>query len=329
MHHDHKLVISVETSTVRTAVIGTGYLGKFHAEKYALLPGSHLVGIADPDLENAEAIAVKLDVPVYTDYRELLGVVDALSIAAPTTVHFELAETCLLSGVHVLVEKPITVTTAEADTLVEIARRNKCILQVGHIQRFHPALLGLDALLNRPTFIETHRLAPFRPRGTDVNVVLDLMIHDIDIVLNLVGSEVVNIAASGTCVLSDSIDIANVRLNFADGCVANITASRVSRKTERKMRIFQQNQCLSVDLYNHRLDKYFRSDNPDHQQTPKIESSTTEYENNDALQVQIESFLDCVRFGRRPLVSGEDGRRALATAMEITRMIDNSEPSRA
>jgi len=322
-------VRSAKTSTVRTAVIGTGYLGKFHAEKYAQLPGSQLVGIADTDRDNASAVADKLAVPVYTDYRELLDKVDALSIATPTTFHFELAETCLLGGVHVLVEKPITVTTAEADTLINIARRNKCVLQVGHIQRFHPALLGLDALLDRPTFIETHRLAPFRPRGTDVNVVLDLMIHDIDIVLNLVGAEVVNIAASGACVLSNSIDIANVRLDFADGCVANITASRVSRKIERKMRIFQQNQCLPVDLYKHRLDKYFRSDSSDHQQTPTIASSTTEYENNDALQVQIESFLDCVRFGRRPLVSGEDGRRALATAMEITRMIDNSEPSGA
>ncbi len=311
---------------IRTAVIGTGYLGKFHAEKYASLPGSHLVGIADIDAENAAAIADKLDVAVYTDYRDLLGKVDAVSIAAPTTIHFELAEDCLRKGVHVLVEKPITTSTAEADALVEIALRNQCILQVGHIQRFHPALLGLDTLLNRPTFIETHRLAPFNPRGTDVNVVLDLMIHDIDIVLNLVGAEVVNIAASGACVLSDSIDIANVRLNFADGCVANITASRVSRKTERKMRIFQHDQCLSVDLYQHRLDKYFRSDSPDEQSVPTIASTTTEYENNDALKVQIESFLDCVRHGRRPLVSGEDGRRALATAMEITRMIDNPEP---
>lgn len=308
-------------SNIRTAVIGAGYLGKFHAEKYATLPQASLVGIADTNADNARKIAGQYTVPAYTDYRDLLGKVDAVSIAAPTTLHFEIAEACLLSGVHVLVEKPITVTIDEADALIDIARRKKCILQVGHMQRFHPALLELDTLLCRPTFIETHRLAPFNPRGTDVNVVLDLMIHDIDIVLNLVDAGVASIAASGACVLSDSIDIANVRLNFDDGCVANITASRVSQKTERKMRIFQQHQCLSVDLYQHRLTNYFRSHHPDSAQTATIASHTSEYQNNDALKVQIASFLDCVRHTCRPLVAGEDGRRALATAMEITRMI--------
>lgn len=254
--------------------------------------------------------------------------VDAVSIAAPTTLHFEIAKTCLSHGVHVLVEKPITVTLVEADAL--IAKQQQCILQVGHMQRFHPALLALDARLCRPIFIETHRLAPFNPRGTDVNVVLDLMIHDIDIVLNLVDVEVINIAASGAKVLSDSIDIANVRLDFKGGGVANITASRVSQKMERKMRIFQQNQCLSVDLYQHKLTDYSRCDNDntaldaESQQAPTIASKTYEYQNNDALKVQIESFLDCVQQSKKPIVAGEDGRHALATAMEITRMIENN-----
>ena len=313
-----------ETQILRTAVVGTGYLGKFHAEKYAQLPGSQLVGIADPDLESASRIAEKVQVPHHQNYTDLLGKVDAVSIAAPTTFHFEIAEAFLQQGVHVLVEKPITVTTEEADRLVNLAQENSCILQVGHLQRFHPALLDLNGVLQRPEFIETHRLAPFNPRGTDVNVVLDLMIHDLDIVLNLVGSDVCAIAASGASVLSDSIDIANVRLDFEGGCVANITASRVSQKTERKMRLFQQNQCLSVDLFQHRMDNYFRCESEDADGLPSIASTTTSYENNDALKVQIESFLDCVRSGTRPLVSGEDGRRALATAMEITRLIDNA-----
>lgn len=307
-----------------TAVIGVGYLGKFHAEKYAALNGSSLHAVVDTDGDKARAIADQLGVPWDTDYRNLLDRVDAVSIAAPTSAHYQIARTCLQAGVHVLVEKPITVTTAEADELIHLAAQEKCVLQVGHLQRFHPALLDLDGVLNRPMFIETHRLAPFNLRGTDVNVVLDLMIHDIDIVLNLVDADVVSIAASGTRVLSDSIDIANVRLNFANGCVANITASRVSQKTERKMRIFQQNQCLTVDLFEHRLSNYFRSEQVAEDCLPNIESTTTDYDNNDALLLQVESFLECIREGRRPLVSGVDGRRALATAMEITQMIDTA-----
>ena len=312
-----------EDGSISTAVIGVGYLGKFHADKYAVLPGATLFGVVDSDTENAKAVAEQHNVRSFSDFRDVIGHVEAVSIASTTSSHFEIAKECLQAGIHVLVEKPMTVTIAEADELVELAERQSCVLQVGHIQRFHPALLDLDNVLKQPVFIETHRLAPFNPRGTDVNVVLDLMIHDIDIVLNLVDSDVESIAASGARVLSDSVDIANVRLNFKNKCVANITASRVSQKTERKMRIFQQNECLSVDLFEHRLSRYYRDDCMGENKLPEIRSTIQSYENNDALMVQIESFLDCVRNQKSPLVSGTDGRRALATAIDISRLIDS------
>ncbi|MEM7207123.1 MAG: Gfo/Idh/MocA family oxidoreductase [Pseudomonadota bacterium] len=305
---------------LRCAVVGAGYLGKFHAQKYATISECELVAIVDTR-DDAKAIADDLNVPLYNSIEDILNRVDAVSIAAPTTLHFDIARTCLAKGIHALVEKPITVTVTEADELIDVAEKSGSILQVGHMQRFHPALLDLGEKISAPNFIESHRLAPFNPRGTDVDVVLDLMIHDIDIVLNLVNKEVVNISASGASVLSESIDIANARLDFEGGCVANITASRVSQKTERKMRVFQQAQCFSADLYNHSLDIYYREPNKPAEEIASIGHTAQQYENNDALMAQIRDFVECINSARRPLVSGEDGRRALATATEITTLI--------
>ena len=306
---------------IKTAVIGVGYLGKFHADKYANLPNSELVAVVDADENTAKTIADKHQIDFYTDYKPLLGKVDAISIAAPTTLHYQIAKDFLSNGSHVLIEKPITVTVAEADELINLAKSQGLLIQVGHLERFNAAILDLDQVLEKPMFIESHRLAPFNPRATDVNVVLDLMIHDIDIILNIVRSEVKSIAASGTPVLTNSTDIANVRLEFENGCVANVTASRVSLKTERKMRLFQPDSCITIDFHNRAMTVYMKGDQEMFPGIPEIESKESVYENNDALREEIIAFLNSIESGTPTLVSGEDGRRALATATEISRLL--------
>jgi predicted dehydrogenase len=306
---------------VKTAVIGVGYLGKFHADKYAALPNSELVAVMDANPDTAKTIAAKHNVQALTDYKSLLGKVDAVSIAAPTTLHYQIAKDFLNHGSHVLIEKPITVTVAEADELIDIAKKKGLLIQVGHLERFNAAILDLDKALDKPQFIESHRLAPFNPRATDVNVVLDLMIHDIDIILDIVGSEVKSIAASGAKILTPSTDIANVRLEFANGCVANVTSSRVSLKTERKMRIFQTNSAITIDFHNRALNIYRKGDKEMFPGIPEILSEQSVYENNDALKVEIIAFLDSIQNGTPVTVTGEAGRRALATAIEITRLL--------
>ncbi len=303
--------------SIRTAVVGVGYLGKFHTEKYATIPGSQLIGVADSNLDQATRVAAQYGVNAFADYRALLGQVDAVSIVAPTTLHHPIAKEFLQQGVHVLVEKPITVTLEEAQDLVNTAKANNLILQVGHLERFNAAMLDLDQVLTEPKFIETHRLAPYKPRATDVDVILDLMIHDIDIILSTVQSELIDIAVSGTSVLSNETDIANARLTFANGCVANVTASRISLKTERKMRIFQANAYISIDFQNRIFSYHRKGDGEMFPGVPNIDSKETIYEDGDALLAEISDFIDCVRHHRQPLVSGEAGLRALQTATQI------------
>ena len=303
-----------------TAVIGAGYLGRFHAQKYAALDASELVAVVDPDLEAAGRSAEPAGARALGDYRELLGQVDAVSIAAPTSLHYEIARDFLAAGAHVLVEKPITVTVAQADELVELARDHGRVLQVGHLERFNPALRAADGILEQPRFIESHRLAPFNPRGTDVDVVLDLMIHDIDIILDIVRSPVARMDASGTPVLTDATDIANARVVFENGCVANVTASRVSAKKERRMRFFQHNCYLAVDFGARRLTVHRKGEQEMYPGIPELVTEDQTFESADAIRDEIESFLDCIATGRPPLVSGEDGRRALATAIEISQL---------
>lgn len=313
--------MSTAPSTLRTAVIGVGYLGKFHADKYADLPNSELVAIADPSEEHGKACADKHGVEWIQDYKDLIGKVDAVSIAAPTTLHHRIAKELLEAGIHVLVEKPITVTLDEADELIRIARSKGLTLQVGHLERFNAAVLDLEPVLKTPKFIEAHRLAPYKPRATDVNVVLDLMIHDIDIILDIVNSEVTDIAASGTNVLSESTDICNVRLSFANGCVANVTASRISMKSERKMRIFQEQSCITVDFQDRVLSHYHTGEGEMFPGVPNIENEQKTYTDGDALRAEIESFLNCIVNKTEPLVSGEAGRRALDVATQISQLI--------
>jgi predicted dehydrogenase len=308
-------------SKIRAAVIGVGYLGRFHAQKYANVPGCELVGVVDGREEVRKAVAAEVGTQAVADYRELLGKVDAVSVVTPTPAHFEIADAFLAAGAHVLVEKPITETPEQAKALIATAAKHARILQVGHLERFNAAVLAAEPHLNTPRFMECQRLAPYKERGTDVNVVLDLMIHDIDLVQSLAGSEIVSIDAIGTPVFSGEIDIANARLRFANGCVANTTASRVSMKTERKLRIFEDAAYISLDLQQKILTLIRKRDGvPQPGQLPvSIEESNLEQ--GDALKSEIESFLDCIRNNKRPIVSGEDGLRALETAIRITEQV--------
>lgn len=305
---------------LKCAVIGTGYLGKFHAEKYASLPDCELVAVVDTNEIAAKTVAEKFGAQAFTDYKSLLGKVDAVSIVVPTTLHHVVSRDFLNAGAHVLVEKPITVTVAEADELIAIAKEKALILQVGHLERFNPAVLGLDKE-EKPLFIESHRLSPFNPRANDVSVVLDLMIHDIDIILALVDSEVERIDASGTPVLTQGTDIANARLTFKNGCVANVTASRISLKMERKMRMFKPNSYVSVDFQNRVLVKHRTGKKEMFPGIPEIETEESVFESGDALLEEIKHFVNCIHTGENPLVSGEAGKRALETTIQITRLL--------
>ena len=306
---------------IRAAVIGVGYLGRFHAQKYAQLPECELVAVVDGREETRKAVAAETATAAVADYRELLGKVDAVSVVTPTPAHFEVADAFLAAGAHVLVEKPITETPEQARALISSAARAQRILQVGHLERFNAAVLAAEPHLHAPRFMECVRLAPYKERGTDVNVVLDLMIHDIDLVQSLANSEIVSIDAIGTPVFSGEIDIANARLRFANGCVANTTASRVSLKTERKLRIFEDAAYISLDLQQKILTLIRKRHGvpPPGQLPVTIEEANLEQ--GDALKSEIISFLDCIRNNRRPIVSGEDGLRALETAIRITEQV--------
>ncbi|MCU0759262.1 MAG: Gfo/Idh/MocA family oxidoreductase [Steroidobacteraceae bacterium] len=303
---------------IRTAVIGVGYLGRFHAQKYAQLPGSHLVAVVDSREPVRAAVAAELGTRALPDHRSLLGAVDAVSIVTPTPAHYGIAREFLEAGAHVLVEKPVTETVEQARELVEVARRCGRVLQVGHLERFNAAVLAAEPHLSRPRFIECQRLAPFKERGTDVNVVLDLMIHDIDIVQTIVGAPLEAIDAVGTPVFSGAVDIANARLRFANGCVANVTASRVSLKTERKLRVFRDDAYVSIDLQQKILTVIRKRPNAPGAGELPVTIEEQSFEQGDALRAEIESFLECIRSGRRPVVDGEDGLRALETAIRIT-----------
>lgn len=309
---------------IRTAVIGVGYLGRFHAQKYASLANSQLVGVADPSAAAREGLAAELKVAAHADYRDLLGKVDAVSIVTPTPLHFEVAKAFLEAGAGVLVEKPMTLTTAEGEQLIEIASRAKRVLQVGHLERFNAALLAVQPALTVPRFIESARLAPFKHRGTDVDVVLDLMIHDIDLILSIVRSPVVSVDAIGTSVFSNEIDIANARLRFANGCVANATASRVSMKTERKLRLFQDDAYMSLDLGQKILTIIRKGVGVGPDGMPQVAIEENTYEQGDALKAEIEAFLEAVATGRAPPVTGKDGLLALRTAVSIAEQVASS-----
>lgn len=306
----------IDQSKVATAVVGVGYLGKFHAEKYADSPKANLVAVVDIDAARAESVANQFGVAAFKDYRELLGRVRCVSVAVPTRLHFEIASYFLKCGVDVLVEKPIAADIQQGRMLVELAAANGLILQVGHLERFNPAIRRLENVIQEPRFVECHRLAPFVERGTDVDVVLDLMIHDIDVIASLVRSSVERVEAVGVAVLTDKPDIANARITFSNGCIANVTASRVSIKRERKIRFFQPDAYLSIDYDQRRVQIFHKP--PPGGGWLDIRGETIEIKDADALADEIDSFLDCVRSRSLPLVSGGEGLRALEIASMIS-----------
>jgi predicted dehydrogenase len=302
---------------LRVGVIGVGYLGRFHAQKYAVQPHVKLVAVVDTDSARAAEVAAECHTQAATDYRELLDRVDCVSIAVPTQFHSAVARDFLTRSIDVLVEKPLTATAAEGRELVEIAACNRCILQVGHLERFNPALRSLTGVLTAPRFIECQRVAPFVERGTDVDVVRDLMIHDLDVILSLVRSPVTSMEAFGVPVLTAEPDIANARLRFASGCIANVTASRVALKRERKMRIFQPDTYLVVDYGEHRIRICRREAPAQSGGLPNLSYEEREVSGEDALEEEIRAFLRAVRERGEPVVSGRDGLQALEVAEQI------------
>jgi predicted dehydrogenase len=315
-------MVANESSTLRTAVIGVGYLGKFHAQKFAQIPGSHLVAVVDIEPDARTRVAAELGVEGLGDYRKLIGSVDAVSVVVPTPAHFEIAEAFLDSGVHVLVEKPITETVEQAARLVEKARQRNVVLQVGHLERFNPAVRALETRLHNPRFVESVRIAPYQERGTDVDVVLDLMIHDIDLIQFIAGSAIERVEAVGAAVITDKPDVANARIRFESGCIANVTASRTSLKVERKIRIFQQACYFSADLHQKKVSIYRKGESALGPLRLPITIEELVCDDGDALRLEVEAFLNAARDGTPPIVSGEDGKQALETAIDIIAQVD-------
>ncbi|MEA3333595.1 MAG: Gfo/Idh/MocA family oxidoreductase [Pseudomonadota bacterium] len=314
-----------DLKVIKAGVIGVGHLGVYHAEKYAMLDNVELVGVYDLDRDRALEIGKKLSVPAFDDLDKLLSQCHVVSIAAPTSAHFELAQKALLNGLDILVEKPITTTEAEAETLVGLAKEHQCILQVGLLERFNPAFTKTRELLLNPRFIEVHRLSPFSFRSVDIDVILDLMIHDLDLVHEITRSPITSIDAVGVPVISKQTDIANVRLHFASGTVANLTASRVSLNPERRIRIFQPDSYFSLDFGNFSATICKREEGTYLEPLPKIITEELTFPKSDNLLLEIEDFIDTVRQRRKPIISGEEGLLALSTAIRIKEKIQEQQ----
>jgi len=308
---------------IRIGVIGIGHLGSYHLQKYARIECCKIVAVSDTQMEKARKAADLYACEAFTDHRDMLGKVDAVSIAVPTDDHFAVARDFLAAGVDVLVEKPLCATLEEADELLALTKKNRLILQVGFVERFNPAIIALEKVITRPVFIEVHRLHPFFERGIDVDVILDLMIHDLDLILKFVDAPLTNVEAVGVPILSDKIDISNARLSFATGCIANITASRISAKTMQKIRFFGPEGYHSVDCQKREILSFSKIVTGDGKQ--QIVQNNIEVGNHDPLQEEIRSFVNAVLTRAKPLVSGEDGRRSLALAVKILQKMKTQE----
>ena len=302
---------------LRVGVVGVGYLGQFHAEKYTRMTDVELVGIVDINRPRAESVAEKVNTTAYTSHQALFGKVDAVSIAVPTRSHFVIAKDFLHNNIDILIEKPITVTIEEADELIRLAESNNLMIQVGHLERFNPAIVALKDIVKQPMFIESHRLSIFKGRCTDVSVVLDLMIHDIDLILNFVRSEIRAIHASGVPVVSEHVDIANARLEFESGCVANVTASRISTKNERKIRLFQRDAYVSVDFSKSEITAIQQTKPDSCGLIPGMDIKKMSFETRDALENELASFVNAVIHRKIPEVTAQMGRDALKIALNV------------
>ncbi len=320
---------------LKIGVVGVGHLGQHHVRIFKGIPGCKLVGIYDKNEQRAAEIADKYEVKVYSEYEKLLNDVDAIDIVVTTSYHYKLAKTALEKSKHVFIEKPITSTLDEAKELLIIAKEKNLEIQVGHIERFNPIVIKVAPRIENPRFIEAHRLAPFSPRGSDVSVVLDLMIHDIDLILSFVKSTVTDIRATGVRILTPSIDIANARLEFANGTTANVTASRISTKRERKIRFFQSDAYLSLDFHNKNVtilkrgkdfdkllqDLLLNKNNVNTDDLVDLQELDASDIKKDALTLELESFVDCISSGKKPTVDGKAGTEALKIASEISNEI--------
>ncbi len=303
---------------LRLGVVGVGHVGELHAQKYASMEDIDLVGVADIDFQRAKDVAGRYNTKGYNSHTELLPHVDGLSLAVPAASHYEIGHDILAHGTHLLIEKPITLELGDADRLIEIAKRNKAILQIGHIERFNPAVVKLGLLLSKPVFIESQRLNFFTNRGTDVDVILDLMIHDLDIVVHLVNSRIEEVEAVGMPVITDKIDIANVRIAFGNGTIANLTASRVSHESLRMIRVLQPDSYISVDYGKRKISvTHIKGDRRNPSDLSPIVHKEEEFPDSDPLADQIRSFVGAIRNGTEPKVSGDDGKKALAVALSI------------
>ncbi len=306
---------------LRVAVIGVGYLGRFHAQKYHALPECELVGVVDSDPRRAREVGAELGVAAYEKPAEVLDAVDAVSIAVPTRFHHPVALECIRAGKNMLVEKPLAATLAEAEEIVELAAKQGILTQVGYLERFNPAFLACRDRITKPQFIESIRISSFLERGADVDVVLDLMSHDLDLVLAIAAAPVRHLHAVGKSLVSDSTDLANVRIVFEDGCVANLTASRISHKTERKFRVFQNNSYFSIDFAKPAARIFVRDPSKSGNISEMFTEESHSFEKGDSLLSEISSFVEAIQKGSRPVVSGEDGLRAMAVSSEVMRDI--------
>ncbi len=317
---------------IKVGVIGVGHLGKFHVQQYHNINNVICMGVFDTNSKEAHKVSKDYNIKAYNVLEDLVSDCEAISICTPTSTHHAVAKHALLSGCHVLIEKPITHDIIEAQDLIKMANEYNKIIQVGHIERFNPALSALNLDNINPTFIESHRLSPFNIRGTDVDVVLDLMIHDIDILLNLVKSDINNIVASGVSVLSNKIDMANTRIEFTNGCVANLTASRISEKKLRKFRIFENNKYTNIDFLHPSQETYILAKNKPKKQSPYvivnenkekyILYSKSKIKSYNALTLELDNFINSILNQKKPLVSAYDGLAAIEVAFKILQQIN-------
>jgi len=320
-----------DSRKIKVGVVGVGHLGKFHVQQYHNIDNVKCLGVFDTNSQEAHKISREYSIQAYDTLENLIKECEAISICTPTSTHHKVAKQALLSDCHVLIEKPITHDITEAHDLIKISNEYNKIIQVGHIERFNPALSELNFEDIEPTFIESHRLSPFNIRGTDVDVVLDLMIHDIDILLNLVKSDINNVLASGVSVLSNKIDMANTRIEFNNGCVANLTASRISQKQLRKLRIFENNKYTNIDFLHPSLETYILANNKPKKHSPHIVVNENEnkyilyskskIQSYNALTLELDNFIDSIIKQKRPVVSADDGLAAIEVAFNILKQI--------
>jgi len=327
-------------NTINVGIVGVGHLGSLHVKMFTELPMVHVAGVYDIDMDRSQSVAREFKTRAFDSLDALLRSVQAVSVATPTRTHFAIAREALESGVHLFIEKPITESPEQAQVLIDLAQQRQLKIQVGHVERFNPALLALERYRLQPMFIESHRLAQFNPRGTDVAVVLDLMIHDIDIIISLVRSPIESIQANGVAVVSENVDIANARLQFQNGCVANVTASRISQRKMRKMRLFQRDAYISID-FSDGVAEVFRlveetADVPNTMMLGKIEHGSQkrkiiyeqpEVKDINPLKYELESFIDAIQHDGVPMVTAGDAKQALEVAHAIMEKINQQKLS--